>query len=138
MIKKIVSILITCTILYACGEGAEPTPVTEMEVAQAFINATLQNNLDKAGQYLLKDSTNNQLMERYKESNKNLQKEQLDIYKKSSTLIKEVSTVTKDSVVIISYSPSYKPTLVNKIKMVRVDGKWQVDLKYTFLENNNK
>jgi hypothetical protein len=135
MIKKIAGIVAGCLILWSCGDSStKTTPVTAMEVAQAFIDATLQNDLDKAGDYLLKDSTNAQLMERYRESNKKLTKEQLEIYSKSSSHIKDVADVVKDSVVIVSYSPSYKPETINKLKMVRVDGKWQVDIKYTFLE----
>jgi hypothetical protein len=120
--------------LAACNDTAESVPVTELEVAETFIYATLKNNLDKAEQFLLKDSVNLQLMDRYRESNKKLSQEQLESYKKSGILIKEVSTITKDSVVVISYSPSYKKELVNKLKMVRTGGKWLVDLKYTFLE----
>jgi hypothetical protein len=120
--------------LAACNNAAEPTPVTELEVAETFIYATLKNNLDKAEQFLLKDSVNMQLMDRYREVNKKLSQEQLESYKKSGIVIKEVSTVTKDSVMVISYSPTYKKELVNKLKMVRMGGKWLVDLKYTFLE----
>ncbi len=128
-----------CTFLlaaafFSCGDAKEAAPVTELEVAETFIYATLKNNLDKAEQYLLKDSVNLQLMERYRESNKKLPPEQLESYKKSGIVIKEVSTITKDSVVVISYSPSYKKEIVNKLRMVRADGKWLVDLKYTFLE----
>jgi type IV secretory pathway component VirB8 len=133
MLNRFLSLLLLAG-LGACNNTSEPAPVTELEVAETFIYATLKNNLDKAEQYLLKDSVNMQLMDRYRESNKKLPQEQLESYKKSGIVIKEVSTITKDSVVVISYSPSYKKEIVNKLKMVRAGGKWLVDLKYTFLE----
>jgi hypothetical protein len=129
-----ICIFLLAAIVFSCNDAKEPEPVTDMEVAQAFINATLQNDIYKAERYILNDSTNIQTMESLREKNKSLTKEQLAMYKKAHPVIRQVSTVTKDSVVIISYSPSYKPETVNKLKMVQADGKWRVDIKYTFLE----
>ncbi len=134
MIKKFSGTLLACILLLSCGESKEPEPVTELEVAQAFINATFQNDIDKAEHFILKDSTNMQTMELLREKNKKLSAEQLAMFKKANPVIREVSTITKDSVVIISYSPSYKPETVYKLKMLRGSGKWAVDIKYTFWE----
>jgi hypothetical protein len=133
MLNKICIIVLSAAI-FSCNGAKETDPVTEMEVAQAFINATFQNDIDKATRYILKDSTNVQTMESLKEKNKSLTKEQLATYKKANPVIREVSTITKDSVVVISYSPSYKPETIYKLKMLRIGDKWAVDIKYTFLE----
>jgi hypothetical protein len=133
MLNKILITLLATAIL-SCNDAKESEPVTEMEVAQAFINATFQNDIDKAERYILKDSTNMQTMELLRENNKKLTKEQLGMFKKANAVIREVSTITKDSVVIISYSPSYKPETVYKLKMLRGSDKWAVDIKYTFWE----
>ena len=133
MLNKILITLLASAIL-SCNDAKESEPVTEMEVAQAFINATFQNDIDKAERYILKDSTNMQTMELLRENNKKLTKEQLGMFKKANAVIREVSTITKDSVVIISYSPSYKPETVYKLKMLRGSDKWAVDIKYTFWE----
>jgi hypothetical protein len=133
MLNKILITLLATAIL-SCNDAKESEPVTEMEVAQAFINATFQNDIDKAERYILKDSTNMQTMELLRENNKKLTKEQLGMFKKANAVIREVSTIAKDSVVIISYSPSYKPETVYKLKMLRGSDKWAVDIKYTFWE----
>jgi hypothetical protein len=133
MLYRFISLLLLAG-LAACNNAAKTAPVTELEVAHAFINATFQNDIDKAERYILKDSTNIQTMESLREKNKSLTNEQLIMFKKANPIIREVSTVAKDSAVIISYSPSYKPETVYKLKMLRADGKWAVDIKYTFLE----
>jgi DNA-directed RNA polymerase subunit H (RpoH/RPB5) len=132
MRNRFLSILLLVGIA-ACNNAAETAPVTELEVAYVFINATFQNDIDKAELYILKDSTNIQTMELLREKNKKLTKEQLAMFKKANPIIREVSSIAKDSVVIISYSPSYKPETVYKLKMLRGNGKWAVDIKYTFL-----
>jgi hypothetical protein len=55
-------------------------------------------------------------------------------YSKASININEVADVVADSVTIISYSNSYRKRS-QKIKVVKYNGDWVVDFKYTFSGN---
>jgi hypothetical protein len=55
-------------------------------------------------------------------------------FSKASININEVSDVVPDSVTIISYSNSYR-NRPQKVKVVKHNGEWVVDFKYTFSGN---
>ncbi len=136
MIKKIFGTAALCLILWSCSDGEKKAaPVTDTDVAEAFIRATLDNDLDNADKYLLKDEMNQQYMDAYRRESKRLSAEERQGYKKASIIIREVAPVVNDSVTVISYSNSYKSDKINKLKLVRTDGKWLIDFKYTFSGN---
>jgi len=58
----------------------------------------------------------------------------LEYYRNADIIINEISTVS-DSVSIVNYSTSFLRNKSNKLKMVKVNGQWLVDLKYTFSGN---
>jgi len=122
----------------ACNSGdAAKEPVTDTDVAQAFIQATLKMNVDEASKYVLKDTAgiNLQYMQKLKEHDKRLSKEDIAGYGKADIIIKDIKKEVKDSITIINYGNSYKTTENNRLKLVRQDGKWLVDIQYTFLDN---
>ncbi len=122
----------------SCGGNAAKTPdtpSTDIEVAQAFIRAILNNEIDKAEPFLLKNETNLQHLDAFKRSYAQLNKTELDAYKKADIIINEITPVVNDSVTVINYSNSYKRDAKNKVKLVRMGGKWLVDLQYTFSGN---
>ncbi|HEX8358071.1 MAG TPA: hypothetical protein VF610_11685, partial [Segetibacter sp.] len=55
-------------------------------------------------------------------------------FNKASINIAEVSDVIPDSVTIISFSNSYRK-VPQKLKVIRHNGEWLVDFKYTFSGN---
>lgn len=134
MKKIILFILLIPTLLISCISNEKKIPKTDIEVATAFIRDVLDNNLNDAEQYVLKDEANQQYFEIIREQYLKKEKTELEKYKKAEILIYETSYVT-DTVCVINYSNSYNKTLRNKVKLVRIDGKWLVDLKYTFSGN---
>jgi len=105
-----------------------------MEVARAFVRNILDNNFKEAEQYLLKDEVNTQIFERFKKQYSEKDKAVLEKYKNADIIVHEKSYVT-DSVFIFNYSNSYMMDNKTVLKLVRIDGKWLVDLKYTISGN---
>jgi hypothetical protein len=139
MIQRTMITVATAALLFACGGNDAPaTPVTDTEVAQAFIQATLKMNVDEASRYVLPDSagTNMQYMEKLKEYDKRLSEADRKGYGRADIIIKEVKQEVKDSLTFIQYGNSYKTTENNRLKLVRHNGKWLVDIQYTFSNNN--
>ena len=134
MIKKYLALFILAAVVLSCNTKTKKAPVTDMEVATAFVRNLLDNNFIEAEQYLLKDETNNQIFERFKKQYNQKDKATLEKYKNADIIVNERSYIT-DSVFIFNYSNSYRITDKTILKLVRIDGKWLVDLKYTFSGN---
>lgn len=117
----------------SCNQNKD-NPTTDIDVAHTFIKATLENDYKTADAYLLKDEPNQQYLEVWKKQFGKLSKEELNNYKNADIIINEIDNVS-DSVTIVNYSNSYKRNVKTKVKMVKSDGKWLVDFKYTFSGN---
>ena len=135
MIKKYLALIILTAAIFSCSNSDQKkTAVTDLEVANAFVRDLLDNNFDEAEQYLLKDETNTQIFERFKKQYSGKDKATLEKYKSANINVNETSYIT-DSVFIFNYSNSYSPADKTVLKLVRINGKWLVDLKYTFSGN---
>ena len=134
MIKKFLILIFFTAVIFSCNTQTKKAPVTDVEVASAFVRDILDNNFKEAEKYLLKDETNNQIFDRFKKQYSEKDKAILEKYKSADIIVNEISYVT-DSVCIFNYSNSYSKTDKTILKVVRIDGKWLVDLKYTFSGN---
>ena len=134
MIKKLLPALTVCFIFFACNNTAKKDPVTDTDVATAFIRAVLDNDFKTAEKYLLPDETNKQYFETFRHQYQLKEKHELDNYKAADIIINEIKPES-DSVHLVNYSNSYKKEMKNKLKLVWVNGQWHIDLKYTFAEN---
>lgn len=127
-------LFLSLLLLFSCGPK-DSTPNTDVGVATAFINDLHQGKFKEADQLLLQEQDNQRLLKEYKSFFKSWPAEKLEYFKNNDVLIiNEVSPVT-DSITIVSYTTNYKKEERNKVKTVRVDGKWLVDFKYTFSGN---
>lgn len=134
MIKKYIGFLLLFAVTASCNSKTKKLPETDIEVATAFVRNILDNKFDEAQQFLLKDDTNNELFNRFKKQYSAQKKEVLEKYKDADIIVYETSYVT-DSIYIFNYSNSYAKELKNKLKLVRINGKWLVDFQYTFSGN---
>jgi spore germination protein GerM len=135
MIKKYLALVIMAASIFACNSSdKKKTAVTDIEVANAFVRGLLDNNFNEAEQYLLKDEINTQIFERFKDQYSHKDKATLEEYKKAYIKVNETSYVT-DSIFIFNYSNSYSLKDKTVLKLVRINNKWLVDLKYTFSGN---
>lgn len=125
--------LIFCLAISSCNNEKKSTN-TDIEVARVFIKDILESNFKDAETFVLKEETNQQFFELFKKEFESKSKSELESFKNADIIINEISPLN-DSVSIINYSNSFKKDKSNKLKMVRINGQWMVDLKYTFSGN---
>jgi hypothetical protein len=130
---KLLFAFVWITLLSGCNQD-KIVPNTDIEVARAFIRDILENNFKDAELLVLKEETNKQYFDLFKKEYLSKSKAELENYHHADIIINEINQVN-DSVSVINYSNSYLKDKSNKLKLVRVDGQWQVDLKYTFSGN---
>ena len=136
MIKKILVLFILTAAIFSCNNSdKKKIAVTDRDVANAFVRGLLDNDFNEAEQYLYKDETNTQIFERFKKQYIGKDKATLEKYKKADILVHEATVVIPDSIFIYKYSNSYSPADKTVLKLIRIDNKWLVDLKYTFSGN---
>ena len=135
MIKKYLALITIAVTVYSCNSETKKTPVTDIEVTNAFVRNILDNDFKEAEKYLLKDSSNVEIFETFKKQYNRQDKAILEEYKKAQINVHETKVVIPDSVFIFNYSNSYRPLDTTVLKAVRIDGKWLIDLKYTFPSN---
>jgi Domain of unknown function (DUF4878) len=131
--KKILFIFSVILALVAC-EQERVRPDDALETAREFVRSSLDGDYKWANELLLKDSVNSYELEVLeKKYNTQMSESEKDGFKKASIIIHSVENAS-DSVVIVNYSNSFKK-LPLPLKVVKKDGKWQVDLNYTFTGN---
>ncbi len=135
MNKKYLALIVAVVMLYSCNSERKKTPVTNIEVTNTFVRDLLDNDFKEAEQFLLKDSSNIEIFETFKKQYNRQDKAILEEYKKAQIIVHEAKDAIPDSVFIFNYSNSYRPLDTTVLKAVRIDGKWLIDLKYTFPAN---
>ena len=134
--KKVILIFFAVSaVMVACENSPEIRKTDPLESGRGFIEASLQGNYDLAKKYLLQDSTNIEYFNGLKDFNSKRSKEEKEGYKNANILI-DSTTKLSDSVTIISYSNTYKMKPA-KLKMVRRNGEWLVDFKYSFIDGTS-
>jgi hypothetical protein len=105
-----------------------------LQAATDFIRFSLNGNFKFARYLLVNDSTNDNYMKMVEEKYKQSSLNKRDSMRNSNINIHEVAVVAKDSLSIVNYSNSYsnKPF---KVKVLKQNGDWLIDLKYTFSGN---
>ena len=135
MKKLIQLILLVLLFLSACNDSTkeeEIKPANGMDAASKFLRAALDGDYKKARTYLVKDSTNQQMIDIYeKDYNNNLPPEDKTKYKSASIRFLKETHEVNDSTTIIHYSNSYK-NKPDSLKIIRINGEWFVDLNFTF------
>ena len=121
----------TLAVLFLSGCADKTNiPNTDMEVARAFIKNSNENKFDEAEKLVLDDKTNKESFTLFKKYFQSRSKDELEKYKNSDIIINEIIPES-DSVTIINYSNSNKKENKTKIKAVKSNGRWLIDLKYT-------
>jgi len=123
-------------LLTACSNNNEssktelPTSENEDDAARNFIRSVLDQDFEKARTMIIQDSLNNQFLDITERSFKKMDKQKRNDYKKAS--IQNYTTrPVNDSVTIAYYTNSFR-NKPDSIKLVKKNGQWLVDLKYTF------
>ncbi|MDB5197558.1 MAG: hypothetical protein JWP88_1929 [Flaviaesturariibacter sp.] len=122
----------------ACStdDNASPTSDSDVDAASNFIRASLDNNFDEARKYIVADSTNTEYLDAVKRNRANLTKAENFNYREASIQVYDTRKIN-DSASIVTYSNSYKKQK-DSVKVIRVNGQWLVDFKYSFPGNPAK
>jgi len=110
------------------------TPESSIDAGREFIQQSLKGKFSAANKYMLQDEDNQFWLTKWSKEFSNLSEQERAAYDKATITIYEVNDVVPDSVTIINYSNSYKNRPM-KLKVVKVNGEWKVDFKYTFSGN---
>lgn len=125
--------------LMSCADNSDgriPASENDVDAARNFIRSALDGAYKTASNYVVKDSMNSQLLDALEMNyQKNMDREEKRSYRESSIRIADVRKIN-DSTSIIVYSNSFK-NKSDSLRVVRRDGTWLVDLKYTFLFKDN-
>jgi hypothetical protein len=109
----------------------EVTSENDVDAARNFIRSALDGHWREARRFMLQDSTNTQLLDAYENNYQtHMNKEDKRGYREASITLYDTREVN-DSVAIINYSNSFKKQK-DSLRVVRIDGTWMVDLKYSF------
>lgn len=123
-------------LLAACSNSENYPPVENpLDAGRQFIEAVFKGNFKRAGMLILDDAENKKLLkEKMEDDFYNRSSQDRNELKQSSITILTNEDVVKDSLTIINFINSYdqKPAV---LKVVRQNGNWLIDLKYTFSGN---
>ncbi len=130
-----IGIIISCILLFAGCDSKKELPNTDIEVAKTFVKYVLENDFKEAATLVTNDAANNSYLKQLEKcQQEKWSKEEAEQYKNADVIIFEVSNVN-DTISIINYANSYRVQEKSKVKVVKMNGQWMVDLKYTFSGN---
>jgi hypothetical protein len=118
---------------YACNNTDTPAaggPENDLDAARMFIRDALDGRYGEARKLMLPDSTNDELMSVTESNYQHSSEEVKQNYRGASIQIHNTRNVN-DSTRIVVYSNSFE-NKNDSVKLVRVNGNWLVDLKFTF------
>jgi hypothetical protein len=116
--------------LAACnGEEQFQKAEDAEDAGREFIRASLDGNIRKAQFYLLKDSVNVMLFDKWKTDSYNkLNEEERMSFRQANILPIKIDKMN-DSTVLYTYSNTYKNKDTTTVKIVRINNEWLVDFK---------
>ena len=133
MFRKLVLICTVIVPFLGCNQKTEPSS-SDIDAAHTFIKFIQDNNFDEAEKMILMDEENTASLNKLKRAAESKSSSELEQYKNADIIIDELAPLN-DTISIVHYSISSNMNQKNKLKMVKRNGKWLVDLKYTFSGN---
>jgi len=133
MFRKLVLICTVIVPFLGCNQKTEPSS-SDIDAAHTFIKFIQDNNFDEAEKMMLMDEENTASLNKLKKAAESKSSTELEQYKNADIIIDELAPLN-DTISIVHYSISSNMNQKNKLKMVKRNGKWLVDLKYTFSGN---
>ena len=124
-----------CLAVFACNDNKNEyeKPENALDAGRSFIEHSLRGQFSTAKRYMIADKENLYWLEKVSTDYNRLSEKDKNGFSNSSIKINEVADVS-DSITVINYSNSYK-NRAQKVKVVKHNGDWLVDFKYTFSGN---
>lgn len=129
-------LIVAFLFLFSCKNNQEEyhKPESALDAGREFIQESLKGKFNAANRYMLQDEDNKFWLAKWSKEFNKLSEQDKTGYGNAAITIYEVNDVAADSITIINFSNSYKKR-VQKVKVVKVNGEWKVDFKYTFSGN---
>jgi len=127
IMKKLSVIFLLCFAIACNYQNSYKRAEDAQDAGREFIRASLDGDYDKAKFYMMGDSTNKFLLERWKSEYDNLTADEKAKYKDAEIVVLTINK-ENDSVTSYKYFNSYKKDTTT-VKVLRVKGEWLVDLK---------
>ncbi len=103
----------------------------DIGTARGFIHSALIGDYKNARLFIIQDSLNTQFLDAFERNYKErMTRDDKNGYREASINIGKVAAIN-DSVTIVYYSNSFKKEQ-DSLKLLRQNGTWLVDLKYSF------
>jgi Domain of unknown function (DUF4878) len=133
MFKKLFLIAFIFVSFWSCREK-KTLPDSDIDAARTFIKSIQDNNFSEAESFILADQENKAALSKLKKDAGSKSTAELEKYKNADIIIDELEPVN-DSVTIVNYAISSNKAQKNKLKLIKRNGQWLIDLKYTFSGN---
>jgi hypothetical protein len=133
--KKLLLLCLMSLVLFGCSDSDDKPAVEQSEndvdAARNFIRAALDGRWTDARSLMIQDSTNSQYIDMYEELYQTKMKQEDKRGYREANITFYGKRTESDSVVVVNYSNTYK-NQKDSLKVVRNNGQWLVDLKYSF------
>lgn len=133
MLKRFIFLGFALFLFCGCNEK-KALPDSDIDVARTFIRTIQDANFEEAGNYIVADQENKNALDRLKKDAGSKSAAALETYKNADIIIDELAPLN-DSITIVHYAISSNKAQKNKLKLIKRNGHWLVDLKYTFSGN---
>ncbi len=121
----------------ACNTSKSPAPAdSDIDAAREFLRAALDGDFATAKNFLLPDSANLQCLDIAENKYKKLGRDTIDGYRASSITFYSPLITPNDSTTILAFSNSFM-NQKDTLRILRVNGKWLVDLKYLYINRTD-
>ena len=132
--KFILLLTLMAALIAACNNPVGfKKPEDGLDAGREFIRAVLDGDYKKGELYVLPDDEDIRIYKRYTDYMKKRPADELAALKAANIIVNKIEPIN-DTVQIINYANSYSNKPMD-IKVVRKDGEWWVDFKYTFSGN---
>ena len=138
--KKLIVFSILLLQISACNNDETANKETtasenDLDAARNFIRSSLDGKWSDARKFMVQDSSNIERLNTIEDFYKTESPDDKRGYREASITTYD-SRKINDSITIVNYSNSYK-NQKDSLKIVRVNGQWLVDLKYSFLPTDS-
>lgn len=130
---KYLLVFFVSSLLFSCMNEQDEyhKPENALDAGREFIQQSLNGKFKTAEKYMLQDKENQYWLSKWSSEFNGISEQEKASYSKASINIAEVSDAVPDSITIISFSNSFKKA-PQKLKVVKYNGEWKIDFKYTF------
>lgn len=122
------AMILLAFVIYGCSGDSYQKAEDGQDAGREFIRASLDGNMEKASFYLLRDSVNDYVFNKWRQQYNNLSNEEKRQYRNAQ--IRPISIQKEnDSTLSYVFTNSYKQQDTTVLKVVKSNGEWLVDMK---------